>query len=131
MSWNYTLPSPPLDPVTSATGHECPHASVRATRLVPRASGLRVASGLPKSLLIKHIHVKLPIHIPRRDRRPLRINRPLHSDNRWITLRDILDISKGQILSNLLLQSHRRLRRIRRPRNLRIDLEFTHPEQPL
>src|SRR5262249_4424681 len=86
---------------------------------------------LPKPFLVKQVDVNLPVYVAGGDSRPLRIDRPLDPDDRRVALRDVLDISKGQVARDLLLQRQRRLRRVRISSDLRIDLQFADAEEPL
>src|ERR1019366_9756909 len=50
-----------------------------------------------ESLLVKQVHVELPVSVARGDGRPPRIDRPLHANNLRIALRHILNVCERQI----------------------------------
>ena len=57
--------------------------------LCRRHSGYEDSS---ESLLVKQVHVELPVSVARGDGRPPRIDRPLHANDLRIALRHILDV---------------------------------------
>src|ERR1700742_4391714 len=86
---------------------------------------------LPEALLIEEVEIENTVHVALSYRGPLRIYRPLDSQDLRIRLRHIRNISKGQILGDLLLQRQSRRRSSRGAHDLRIDLQLGHSEKPL
>ena len=85
-----------------------------------------------ESFLIKQVDRELTVDIALGDDGISGTNGPLDADCAGRALGYVLDISKGDVVRNLLLQRKRSLRIVAGgPHDLRIDGQFAHTEQTL